>query len=184
MTFSFSHDGATVAFSLHLAVHGLGYIGWRIDALDLHPNNPGTPHIGGLVEDLPELGIDRFAGGQRLIEIHVSNDVPEVRLGELGCGDDEVRDVVAELHGICCLVVDDGINRYDNVVLRDDLLGLHINNLLTQIDLADLLDERHDQVEARVERLTVSAETFDEPLLILLDDLDSKRDVDDEHTNQ
>ena len=81
-----------------------------------------------------------------------ADDVAQVRLCELGDGEDEVLDVVLELHGVGRLEVDDGVDGDDDVVLGDDLLRRNVDDLLPHVDLGDPLDERHDPAQARTRR--------------------------------
>jgi hypothetical protein len=76
---------------------------------------------------LAELGVDGVAGGERLVELEVADQVAEVGLGELGDGREEVGDVVDEALRIGGLVVHDGVDRDHHVVGGDHLLGRHVD---------------------------------------------------------
>ena len=65
LAFGLGDDRPPVPLGLHLTVHRLGDVGRRLDALDLDPDDPRPPLVGGVVEDLAELGVDDLAGGER-----------------------------------------------------------------------------------------------------------------------
>jgi hypothetical protein len=54
------HLGPPVTLRLHLAMHGVGDVCRRLDPLQLHADDADTPFVGGVVEDLPQLGIDHL----------------------------------------------------------------------------------------------------------------------------
>jgi hypothetical protein len=117
-------------------------------------------------------GVDRVARGERTVEFEVADQVAEVGLGELGERHEEVGHVVHEPLRVGGFVVHDGVDRHHHVVGGDDLLRGHVDHLLAHVDELHRLDERQDQVEARVTRGLVLAETFDEPPLVWPHDLD------------
>ena len=104
----------------------------------------------------------RVARRQRLVELQVADEVAQVRLCQLGDRREEVGDVVDQPLRIGGLVVDDGVDRDDDVVVGDDLLRWDVNDLLAHVDELHRLDERDDEVEARVLRRLVAAEALDE----------------------
>src|SRR3546814_649099 len=53
------HHRTPGALGLHLLVHGRHHVGGRVDALDLHADHPHAPLVGGVVEDLAQVGVDR-----------------------------------------------------------------------------------------------------------------------------
>ena len=168
-------DGAPRPLGLHLLVHRVDDFGRRVDALDLDAHDARAPLVGGVVEDLAQLGVDRVARRERVVELHVADDVAQVRLCELRDRELEVGDVVGEPLRVGCLVVNDGVDRHDDVVGGDDLLRRHVDHLLAHVDEQDLVDERNDQTHSRVDGDVVLAEPLDEPALIRPDDADARR---------
>ena len=171
---------------LHLLVHGGRDVGRRVDPLDLHPADEHAPLVGGVVEDLAQLGIDLVAGRQRLVELHVADDVSQVGLRQLGDRHHEIGHVVDEPLGVGRLVVDHRVDGDDHVVGGDDLLWGYVDDLLTHVDQAHGLDERDDDAQARVDGLLVLAELLDDAPLIGADDANARRRIDqqddgDEH---
>ncbi len=166
-------------------MHGVGDVCRGIDALDLDSHHPRSPDVGRLIEDRPQFGVDGLAGRQGIVEVHVTDHVPQVGLGQLRGGHDEVANVVRKLLGVGRLVVDDRVDRDNDVVLRDDLLGWDVDDLLTHVDLLHLVDERHNHVEPGIKGgLAIAPEPFRETLFVLLDDLDRQRHIDDQRKNQ
>ena len=163
------------ALGLHLLVHRTHHVDRRVDALQFDALHPHAPRVGGVVEDLAQAGVDRVARRQRLVELEVADEVAQVRLGQLRHGQDEVGDVVDQPLRIGGLVVDDGVDADDDVVGRDDLLRWHVDDLLAHVDVPQLVDERDDQPEARVDGGVVPAEPLDDTSLVRLDDLDRRR---------
>ena len=157
-TLGLGDHGAPGALGLHLLVHGRHDVRRRIDALDLDPDHPHAPLVGGVVEDLAQGDVDLVAGRERLVELEVADDVAQVGLGQLGDGQDEVGDVVDEALRVGGLVVDDGVDRHGHVVRGDDLLRRHVDDLLAHVDGADRLDERDDDPQPGVDGLLVLAQ--------------------------
>ena len=48
-------DGSPGALGLHLLVHGVHDVGRGVDALNLDPDDPNAPLVGGVVEDLAQV---------------------------------------------------------------------------------------------------------------------------------
>ena len=66
------------------------------------------------------------------------------------------------------LVEGDAVGADGGVVLGDDLLRRHVEHLLHHVHLgADAVDERHDQVEAGLQRARVAAEALDRVVVAL-----------------
>ena len=110
---------------------------------------------------------------------HLADDVSQVGLGQLGDGQDEVGDVVEQALRVGRLEVDHGVDRYGHVVLRDDLLRWHVDDLLPHVDLPEGLDERHDDSEAGFDGLFVLAEALDDASLVRTDDLYAGGNIDE-----
>ena len=152
-----------------------------VDALDLDADHLDAPLVGGVVEHLAELGVDRVAGRERTVELEVADQVAQVGLGELRDRREEVGDVVDEPLRVGGLVVHDGVDRHDHVVGGDDLLRRHVDHLLAHVDQLHRLDERHDQPQARLLGGLVLAEPLDEAALVRADDLHARRQHGDDH---
>src|SRR3990172_9819445 len=174
-------DGGTaVPFRLHLAVHRLGDVRRRIDALDLDAHDARAPDVGRLIEHLAQLGVDHVAGGKGFVELQLADDVAQVGLRQLRGGEDEVGDVVLQLHRVGRLVVHDGIDGDHHIVLGDHLLRRHIDDLLAHVHPTDALDEGDDEAQTGIDHAVEAAKAFHEALLELGDDLQGSGDDDEE----
>ena len=187
--FGFQDLCALLAFRLHLAVHGGGHVCRRIDALDLDAHDAGAPLVGRLVQYRPQLHVDHLARGERLVQLRFADDVAQVRLRQLGGSRVEVGHVVGQLHRVGGFVVDDGVHRHHHVVLGDDLLRLHVDDLLAHVDLAHAVYERDDEVEAGLGRVGIAPQPLDDTLLVRRDDAkaeagDERGGEDDENEDQ
>src|SRR5680860_134304 len=76
-------DRTLLAVRPHLLLHRvLDRRGW-VDALQLHTVHPHPPLAGGLVEDSAQPAVDLVAAGQRLLEVHPTDDVAKGGYREL-----------------------------------------------------------------------------------------------------
>jgi len=72
--------------------------------------------------------------------------------------------------------VDLGVDPGVEVVVGDDLLGRGVDHHLGDVDLAHLLDDRDDPVEARHAEPVVPAQALDEPPVGRPDDPDAQQE--------
>ena len=170
----FEHDRPPGPLRLHLLVHGGHDVCRWVDSLDLDPDHPYAPLVGGVVEHQAQRHVDGVPGGQEAVQGHVADHVAEVGLGQLGDGHHEVGHVVDEPLCVGGLVVDDGVDGDRDVVLGYDLLGWHVDDLFAHVHADERLDHRDDQLETRVGGRLVPAQLFDDPPLEGADDLDRR----------
>jgi hypothetical protein len=121
-----------VALGLHLLLHGRLDVLRRQDVFELHAVDLDAPGVGGLVEDGAHLGVDDVAGGQRLVELEVADDVAQRGGGQRLHGDHRVLDAVGVELRVGDLVVDDGVDLHGDVVLGDDGLRGIVEHLLLE----------------------------------------------------
>ena len=76
-----------------------------------------------------------------------------------------------------------GIDGDRDVVLGDDFLRRHVDDLLAHVDRTEALEEREDDAQTRVGRFLVAPESFNHTPLVGANDLDAHRDVGDHHNN-
>ncbi len=170
--------GPAGAFGLHDLVHRRHDVGWGIHALDLDPNHPYPPVVGGVVEDGAQRGVDLVARRQGLVELEIAHHIAQVGLGQLGDGEDEVPDVVDQALGVGGFVEDHGVDRGHHVVRGDDLLRRDIDHLLSHVDGGDPVDAGDDEAQSRVDGLLVLAQPLDQRPLVGPHDLDARGDED------
>src|SRR4051794_39614209 len=68
---------APVALRAHLLLHRLLDGGRRVDRFELDAVHADAPFAGRLVEDHAQIGVDRVARGERLLEGHPAGDVAQ-----------------------------------------------------------------------------------------------------------
>ena len=146
-------------------------VGGRLDVLDLDAVDLDAPRMRRLVHHLEQLRVDHVALAERLVEVHRAEHGADVRHHEVQDGDLELRHFVRGLRGIQHLEEHDAVHLHHGVVLRDHLLRGHVEDLLHHVHLAaDALDVRHEQAEARRQRMRVPAESLDRVLVALRHD--------------
>src|SRR5690606_34027386 len=153
--------GALVTLGPHLLLHRVLDGLRRVDRLDLDPVDPDAPLAGGLVEDAAQLAVDGVAGGERALQVHRADDVPQRGHGQLLDGLDVVGDLVGGRARVGDLEVEHGVDLDDQVVLGDHRLRAQGDDLLTQVDhRVDAVDVRDDEVQPGFERTVITAEPF------------------------
>ncbi len=99
-----------------------------------------------------QLVIDRIAIGQKLVEIHRAHDRADIGHRQVEDGALQVGDLIGGLGGVQDLVEGDGIGRATGIVAGDDFLRRNVEHLFHHVHLgADAVDERNDEVEARLQ---------------------------------
>ncbi len=167
--------GAQLLFHRVLDRHG------RLDGLELDAADADAPLAGRLVEHDAELAVDVVSAGQRLFEVEATDDVAERGGRELLDRTEVVRDLVRRRTGVGDLEVDDRVDRDDEVVLGDHRLRREGHDLLAHVEQRpEPVDERHQEVQPRVEGLVVLPEAFDDARGRLRHDPD-RAGQDDDH---
>ncbi len=175
------YQGATLAFGFHLAVHGLSNISRRLNALEFHTHNANAPFVSCFIEDVAQRDVDLLAASERLIQLHLTNNVTQIGLCQFGCSHVEVGDVVKQFKGIGGLVVDYGIYRNGDVVLGDDLLWRNIHDVLTHIDLCHSVDKGNEQMKTGLPSAQVFTQPLNHTLLVWADDPYCPDGIDQNH---
>jgi hypothetical protein len=134
-----------------------------VDGLQLDTVDPDPPLAGGLVEDPAQLGVELLAGGEGALQVQPADHVTQRGDGRLLDGLDEVRDLVGGRLGVGDLEVQHRVDVDDEVVFGDDRLRGKRHHLLSQVDTGPYpVDERHDRVQARIQRPAVGAQPLDD----------------------
>ena len=149
-------------------MHRLGDIRRRVNALDLYPHHAHTPLVGGFVQHFAQLGVDVIAAGQGRVQLQFANHITQIGLGQFGGGVVEICHIINKLDRVGRLIVDDGINRHDHIVLRDHLLRRHVHHLFPHVHLLDGIDEGDDQGETRLNGALVAPQPLDDAFLVRL----------------
>jgi hypothetical protein len=98
---------------------------------------------------------------EQFLENIFSNHTPKSRVGDLFDKFSNLLRIVAELVdkfvGVNGAVINYSFNLHGHIVLRDDLLGRHPENLSFHVDLDDAFADGVDEVEAGFENSEVAA---------------------------
>ena len=100
--------------------------------------------------------------------------------------EDVVRDAVRRPLGVEHLQVQDAVHAHLHVVARDADLRRDVDGLLLErVPVADDVDERHEEMEAGVERRVVASEALDDVgALLRHDDRRLEEDEQDEQRDE
>ena len=164
-------DGALLALGAHLLFHRGQHVLRRRDVLDLVAQHLHAPRLGGLVELGDDRDVDVGALLERAVEVDLADLAAQRRLRELRDGEQVVLDAVGGALRVEDLEVEHAVDADLDVVAGDaDLLRDVERRFLERVLVADDVDERHQDVEAGVERAGVPAEPLDDEGALLRDD--------------
>ncbi|EIK54644.1 glycogen debranching protein GlgX [Stutzerimonas stutzeri TS44] len=166
--FGTGHGGLALALGgrlhLHRALHGLG----RRDVLNLDALDRQPPVAGLLGHAVAQLGLDDVARGQRLVQLHLADDLAQGGLGQVGDRRLVVGDAVHRLHRIGDLHEAQRVGEDHRVVLGDHLLLLDVEDLVLGHQLVgDVVHVRDQDVEAGNQRALITAQALDDPFVAL-----------------
>ena len=151
------------------------------------------PHgLGVLVDDPRELGVDLVARGEQVVELLLTEHAAQRGLGDLGRGVEVVLDADHRLGRVEDAEEDHRVHLHRHVVAGDDVLRRHVHGDRAQAHLHHLVDERHEEEEARPRPVAArvhhgagpAAEAEDHPPLVLAQDAHRRADDeegDDQH---
>ena len=121
------------------------------------------PHGSLALSTAADRRVDRGALLERAVEVELAHLGTHRGLRKLRRCEEVVADAVRCLSGIHHLHVEDSVDRHRDVVLRDALLRRHVDRLLLQgVAVGHAVEERHEDVEARVESAAVLAQSLDD----------------------
>ena len=111
---------------------------------------------------MKELLVDDVALREHRVELHGAHDGTDVGQNQVHDGKLYVLDLVDGPLGVGYDEEGDGVNLDVGVVVADDLLLRHVNQLLLEVDLVGLaVDEGRKEIQAGLQRLLVAAEPLD-----------------------
>ena len=139
------------ALGLHLLLHGVAHAVGRCDVLELHAVDFHSPFVGGVVEDIAQLGVDGVSGRECLVELKFSDDVTQCGLRQLLDGQWQVLDFVDRLVWVDNLIIEQRVDGGCDVVLGDDVLLREVEHLLTHVDFLTLREFHHHPAVERVD---------------------------------
>src|SRR3712207_3577362 len=74
--------GAALTLGARLELHRLLDVARRLDRLELDAGDVHTPGDGGVLDHLAHPLVDLVTAGERLVELHLADDVAQRRAGE------------------------------------------------------------------------------------------------------
>ena len=185
--------GAPLALGPHLQLHRLLDVARRLDRLQLDARHVDAPADRRFLDHVTHPLVDRVAGTERLIELHLADDVAERRARERLERKRQILDGVCRLLRIGDAIIDHRVDVDGHVVFGDHRLAREVQHLLAQvdaggrarahalhaidirvehpdIDCAGAVDERHQEVESGPRDAVEAAEAFDHHHFGLADD--------------
>src|SRR5690606_20196423 len=168
-----------VPLGAHLLLHRVADARRRLDRLDLHPGDLDPPPPGDVVQAALQLLVDELPAGQRRLQVHRPDDVPQGGDRELLDRLDEVGDLVGRVVGVDDPEPEHRVDLHQQVVRRDHRLRREADHLLTHVDLGtDPVDERDDEVQPGLQRGPVLPEPLHHVLARLRHDPDRLAEAD------
>src|SRR6516164_3093205 len=166
--------GAAFTFGLRLLGHRAFHRRGQGDVPDLDPLQPPAPRLlGGLVDDVFELGVDLLTLRQQPVHVAAPGDRPQRGLGDLGDGELVVLYVDDRLDWVDHPVVDDRVHPHRDVVAGDGVLAGHRRRGDLHVHLAQPVGDRVDPGQSRFPDAGQGAAPAENHApLILADDLE------------
>jgi hypothetical protein len=187
LPFRLQDRGAFFAFGAHLLFHRRQHVLRRVDVLDLVAEHFHAPRFRGFVDFADDHQIDVCALLERAIELDLADLAAQVGLRQLRDREGVVRDTVRRPCWIEDFEIEHSVHGDLNVVARDaDLLGNVHGHFLERVLVTDRVEERPEDVEARLERGGILAQPLHHPGVLLRNDArdpadhDERKDDDDE----
>lgn len=173
LSFTLEDLGALAALGGHLAVHGLDDGRGRVDVADLVAQAAHAPVGGGFVDGLGDVGVERGALLQHVVEGQLANFGAHGGLRELGDGVVGVLDAVGGLEGVEDAGVQHAVEFEGDVVGGDGALGGDFHGVFFErLDVGDAVDDGDEDGEAGLEHAAEASHALDDPGRLLRDELD------------
>ena len=138
-----------------------------------------------MIDHQQQLGVDLVALRQSLVEVHRTHHRAQVGSGQLHDRDIKVGNLIGRLAGIENLEKHHRVDADHGVVLGDDFLSRNIEHLLHHVDLvADAIDKRDNDMQARRCRQRELAQAFDGVDKTLPHDAHTHEQKDENHHEQ
>ena len=134
---------------------------------------------------MKELLVDDVALREHRVELHGAHDGTDVGQNQVHDGKLYVLDLVDGPLGVGYDEEGDGVNLDVGVVVADDLLLRHVNQLLLEVNPVGLaVDEGRNEIQAGLQRLLVASEPLDNDIKALGHDADPFGENHDDQGNQ
>ncbi len=132
-----------------------------------------APGVRGYVQQVLDPPVELLPLGEQVVQLHLSEDIPQGGLGEQVGGLEEVSDPDDGLGGVVHPVVDDGVHGDGDVIHRHDPLLRYVYGQDAEVNDDPAVDDWDDDIEAGALRGVVqTTETKDDGTLVLPSNLD------------
>ena len=169
----------------HLLGHDLLDFLRRLNVLDLHAGHLDAPLIRCFIQNRLHLAVDGLAAGQRLVKLHVTDDIAERRRRKILKTRNRILHTVGIKARIKHLHENNGVDLHGDVILRDHRLRREVQNLFLQADgLRHTFQKRNLYVETCLPGGLVAAEVFNDKHIALRNNTDVHTDQNDSNDNQ
>ena len=101
--------------------------------MQLHAVHLDAPLVGGVIEHTAQARVDNVARGERLVQLHLADDVTQRGLRELLNGVGQVVDFIDSLERVHDLEIEQRVNLHLDVILGDNILLVKVVHLLAQV---------------------------------------------------
>lgn len=162
-------SGALLALSLGLLGHGADHRFGKLNVLELDSLDVDAPSITVLIDDGEDFFGDFFSFAEQLIQGGLGSDAAHGGLCQLEHGVVDIFNLV-DCHGrIRDFVVDHGVDFAGDVVFGNRVLLGNVDGFGADIDFAEGLENRDDELPSWVNDITEFAHGVDDSALIFVD---------------
>jgi hypothetical protein len=165
---------ALLPLGLGLPGHGALHRGRQLDVLELHPLDVDAPPRAGVLQDQPNLVVERVGLAQHRVQRGLAHHVADRGLGNLIDRRDHVLHLHDRLHRVHRPVVGDRGDADRDAVAGDDLLLQDGQGHRADADLAQRVDQRHGEAQPWLAHAADLAEPEHHAALVLLHYVDAE----------
>ncbi len=176
--------GSLLALRLGLPPHGPLHRLGKAYVLHLDQADFDAPRFGSIVDDLLKLLVDLLPMSQQFIQLTLANDITQRRLREIpGCAP-IIFDLNNGIRWVKHPEIYNGIHTDRHVVSGDCLLGGNVEGNNTQIHFYHAVHDGNNEKQPRPLGSDQPAQTENDSALILLHNLDSRCEQNDQNDDQ
>src|SRR5262249_34384111 len=124
----------------------------------------------GFVQHMAQIGVDRIAGDESFVKGAVADQIAEVGLRQRGAGIAEILHFELRFHRVDDFVVDHSVDFDGDIVLGDQLLRRHADDLLAHVHSDDAVSDRHDDGQPGLRDSVKLTQPHDDALFVLIYD--------------
>jgi len=171
LAFRSGDDRAFFSLCRNLQLHRAQNLFRRRQILNFITQNLHAPGLGGFVHGLDDSSVDLFTFFERFVERHRTDNASERCLRKLCNGHHKVGRSVAGKFRIGDLKVEDAVHLQLSVVFGNaDLARCVHRNFFERLAIGNAIDNRNDEIQARLKHGVKFSESFDDPGFLLRND--------------